>query len=120
MEGQPGDEAFILLAGDVKVLRGEGADRKVVSVERAGGVIGEMAVLDPAPRAATVLAGAGGARVLRLDGGALREALNANPAVAQGVIRTLAQRLRGAQARSQPEQPTRALHAGAGDIVTQK
>jgi CRP-like cAMP-binding protein len=33
--------------------------------------------------------------VLRLNGEAFREVLNANPAIASGIIRTLAQRLRG-------------------------
>ena len=62
--------------------------------EAAGSLIGEMAVLDPAPRAATVLAGGAGAHVLRLDGSAFHEAVNANPAIASSVIQTLAQRLR--------------------------
>jgi CRP-like cAMP-binding protein len=35
-----------------------------------------------------------GARVLRLDGEAFREAVEAEPAIASQVIRTLAQRLR--------------------------
>jgi CRP-like cAMP-binding protein len=52
-------------------------------------------VLDPAPRSATARAGAKGVRVLRLNGDAFREVLNANPTIASGIIRTLAQRLRG-------------------------
>jgi CRP-like cAMP-binding protein len=53
-----------------------------------------MAVLDPAPRSATVIAGEGGVRALRLNGDAFREALNNDPAIASSVIRRLAQRLR--------------------------
>lgn len=93
LEGTQGKEAFILLRGEVEVLRSEGWSGK----EQSGSLIGEMAVLDPAPRAATVLAGASGARVLRLDGSAFRDAVNVNPAIAAGVIRALARRLRGAQ-----------------------
>jgi hypothetical protein len=96
-QGEPGNEVFILLRGDVKVLIRDGAGEKVIASEKAGGFIGEMAVLDPAPRSATVAAGADGVRVLRLDGSAFREALNTDPAIASGVIRTLAQRLRGMQ-----------------------
>jgi CRP/FNR family transcriptional regulator, cyclic AMP receptor protein len=59
-----------------------------------GSLIGEMAVLDPAPRSATGRAGAHGVHVLRLNGDAFREVLNANPTIASGIIRTLAQRLR--------------------------
>jgi Cyclic nucleotide-binding domain len=94
-EGEYGDEVFILLAGEVIFLRGQGADEKVIGKEGPGSLIGEMAVLDPAPRSATVRAGAAGMHVLRLNGDAFREVLNANPAIASGIIRTLVERLRG-------------------------
>ena len=95
-EGEHGDEAFIVLAGEVIVLHRAGTDEEVV-IDRhsVGGVIGEIAVLDPGPRSATLRTGPTGVRVLRLDGAAFREALSADPAVAKGVIRTLAQRVRG-------------------------
>src|ERR1051325_1728280 len=94
VEGEPGNEVFIILSGGVNVLIGTGEQAKVVAEEGAGGFIGEMAVLDPAPRSATVVAKPGGVRVLRLNGDAFRSALNTDPAIASGVIRTLAQRLR--------------------------
>jgi hypothetical protein len=94
LEGEPGNEVFIVLAGDVEVLKSDGANERVVATEKAGGFIGEMAVLDPAPRSATLRAGAEGVRVLRLDGNAFRTALNNDPTIASSVIRTLAQRLR--------------------------
>jgi hypothetical protein len=94
VQGEPGNEVFIILAGEVKVMIGEGANARAVAEEKAGGFIGEMAVLDPAPRSATVIAKADGVRVLRLNGDAFRAALNTDPAIASGVIRTLAQRLR--------------------------
>jgi hypothetical protein len=95
IQGEQGHEVFIILAGRVNVIRtdDDGSER-IVNREGAGGMIGEMAVLDPAPRAATVLAEEGGVRVLRLDGEAFRDALADDPAIASGVIRTLAQRLR--------------------------
>ncbi len=96
-EGEHGDEVFILLAGEVLISKGQGVDEKVFSTEGAGSLIGEMAVLDPAPRSATVRAGANGVHVLRLNGDAFREVLNANPAIATGIIRTLAQRMRSVE-----------------------
>lgn len=113
VEGEPGDEVFILLSGDVKVLRQDGAEQKMVGIEKAGGFIGEMAVLDPAPRAATVLAGSEGTRVLSLGGNVFREALGANPSVAGGVIRALAARLRGSQARPRAAQKIQPVDASA-------
>ena len=93
-QDEHGEEVFILLDGEVLIFQGRGADEHIISVEGPGSLIGEMAVLDPAPRSATVRAGAHGVHVLRLNGDAFREVLNANPTIASGIIRTLAQRLR--------------------------
>jgi hypothetical protein len=93
-EGESGAEVFILLTGEVEVLTRDELGEKIVGTERAGGFIGELAVLDPAPRSARLRAGKAGARVLRLDGEAFREAVDAEPSIAAQVIRTLAQRLR--------------------------
>lgn len=112
VEGEPGDEVFVLLSGEVKVLRRDGAEQRMVGSEKAGGFLGEMAVLDPAPRAATVLAGTEGTRVLCLGGSTFREVLGANPSVAQGVIRALAARIRGSQAR--PRTGDKIPSGGAG------
>ncbi len=96
MEGEEGNEVFILLAGEVNVMVNDGSGERFVNSETAGGFIGELAVLDPAPRSATLRASEPvGARVLRLGGEAFRNALNTDPSIAAGVIRTLAHRLRG-------------------------
>lgn len=95
-EGEPGDEVFILLSGEVTVFRRDAAGERIAVTEKAGGFIGKMAVLDATPRAATVRAGAEGARVLCLEGEGFRKILGANPSVARGVISLLASRLRAA------------------------
>jgi hypothetical protein len=94
LAGEEGNEVFILLTGEVEVLINDDEGEKIVNREKAGGFIGELAVLDPAPRSATLRAGSGGTRVLCLDGNAFRNALNDDPAIAASVLRTLAQRLR--------------------------
>jgi hypothetical protein len=94
VEGEPGNEVFILLAGEVRILKKDGEGEKYIGSEKAGGFIGEMAVLDPAPRSATLVAGESGSRALRLNGDAFRAALNRDPTIASSVMRTLAQRLR--------------------------
>jgi hypothetical protein len=55
----------------------------------------ETVGLAPAPRSATVCAGANGTRILRLHGNAFREVMNAHPAMTSEVIRLLAHRLHG-------------------------
>ena len=51
-------------------------------------------MLDPAPREATVIASTVAVRALCLTGASLRHALNASPAMSEGIIRILARRLR--------------------------
>jgi len=52
-EGEPGRTLFILLFGEVKVVKG-GAE--VCRFSKTGDVFGEMAVIDGKPRSATVIA----------------------------------------------------------------
>jgi hypothetical protein len=91
-EGEPGDEVFVLLDGQVAVSHG-GA----LTTEGPGSCIGELAVLDPAPREATVIACTIAVRALRLTGGSFRQALGASPVASEGIIRSLARRLREAR-----------------------
>lgn len=93
-EGELGDEVFVLLTGEVTVSRREDGIERVIGVEGAGGVIGELAVLDPAPHDATVTASTVAVRVLRLAGTSFRQAINATPEVSEIIIRMLARRLR--------------------------
>jgi CRP-like cAMP-binding protein len=85
---------FVLLSGEVTITRRDGSADHVVGVEGPGSVIGELAVLDPAPRQATVTASSVAVRTLRLAGAPFRKALYASPALSEVIIRRLAQRLR--------------------------
>jgi CRP-like cAMP-binding protein len=102
-EGELGDEVLILLAGEVTSFQDGGAEEHIISAEAPGRLIGETVGLAPAPRSATVCAGAEGARVLCLHGDAFRKAMNAHPAMTSEVIRLFAQRLHG---RIEGEEPS--------------
>src|SRR6185503_20705891 len=92
-----GEEVFILLSGEVEILRKDRSSGQLIERKaQKGGFIGELAVFDPAAHSEEIRAGKFGARVLRLDGDAFREAVEAEPSIASQVIRTLAQRLRRA------------------------
>jgi signal transduction histidine kinase len=53
-EGDPGDKACLILDGEVEILKASGQREVLLAVRGTGEVIGEMALLDAAPRMATV------------------------------------------------------------------
>lgn len=55
-EGEAGGTAYLIKSGSVKVTVGEGAKAKGVAELGAGEVFGEMSLIDPSPRSATVKA----------------------------------------------------------------
>ena len=55
-EGALGDELIVIVEGAVRVVRGQGAEARVLRRYGEGDHIGELAVLRAAPRAATVIA----------------------------------------------------------------
>jgi CRP-like cAMP-binding protein len=101
-EGELADELFVLLTGEVEVRRRDGDVDRVVAIEGPGSVIGELAVLDPAPHNATIVAATVAVRALRLGGASFRQTLNASPAVSEVIIRLLARRLRAQNANIGP------------------
>jgi hypothetical protein len=106
-EGEIGDEVYVVLDGEVQVTHGDAADA-VSTVEGPGSCIGELAVLDPAPREASVIADTVAVRVLRLTGDGFLQALATSPAVSEAVIRILARRLRRALPGASPAVAPRA------------
>jgi hypothetical protein len=93
-EGEMSDDVFVLLAGEVSIVRADGDAEHVLGVEGPGSCIGELAVLDPAPRGATVVASTVAVRTLRLTGRAFRAAVSASPLVSESITRMLVRRLR--------------------------
>ena len=56
VEGETGDSAFLIVGGSVEVMVGQGANPKKVATLSPGDVFGEMSLIDPGPRSATVKA----------------------------------------------------------------
>jgi CRP/FNR family transcriptional regulator, cyclic AMP receptor protein len=55
-EGEDGNTAFYILDGSVEVSIGRGAQARSVGTLNAGDVFGEMSLIEPGPRSATVKA----------------------------------------------------------------
>ena len=93
-QGDRSDEVFLILKGRIRAwVLDEGGQPRSLGDSTEGACIGEMAVLDPAPRAATVTT-LTEVTTLILDGGSFRDVLHDHPAVAEGVLRVMTQRLR--------------------------
>lgn len=84
-----GVSMFVIASGQVGVYDGE----TMLNTLSAGEVFGEMALLDPEPRSATVRA-LEDVQLLQLDQDALFELIQMRPEVARGLLRVLTQRLR--------------------------
>lgn len=101
-EGDLGDSMYLVVEGNVRVHSG---DRTIITLG-AGKAVGELAVLDPEPRAASVTA-IDDAFVFRIAKDAFDEAMADRPEIAQGVIRALCRRIReqGALLQAAPGPP---------------
>jgi len=55
-EGEDGDSAFLIVDGSVEVSVGAASQAKAVGTLSAGEVFGEMSLIEPGPRSATVRA----------------------------------------------------------------
>jgi CRP-like cAMP-binding protein len=87
--GEAGREMFIVRTGSVDLRIG---DTLLETVEQ-GGIFGELALVDPAPRSATAVAGPDCTLVL-VDAASFNNLVRKVPGLALEVMRVLARRLR--------------------------
>jgi len=91
-EGDEGDNAFFIVSGEVDVSVGR-ANPKYVGRLGTGEVFGEMSLIDPGPRSATVTA-ACEVECLSASYQDFVSAIEENPERAVGFMKTLVRRLR--------------------------
>ena len=89
-KGDYGDSMYIIVKGEVRVHDGTHTLNHLGDRD----IFGEMAILDPAPRVASVTA-VTDTQLLRLDQELLRELMREWVEVAEGIIQVLSQHLRG-------------------------
>ena len=88
-EGDVGDNMYVILDGKVRVHN----DERLVNYLIEREVFGEMALLDPEPRSASVTA-LEATRLFRLNQGSFYKLMEERPEVAMGIIHILTARLR--------------------------
>lgn len=90
-EGEAGDALYLVIDGKVRVHK---ADRVIAELgERE--CFGEMAILDAAPRSATVTA-VSDTTLLKITREDFQEIMSEKPEIARGIIQVLTRRLRDA------------------------
>jgi CRP-like cAMP-binding protein len=88
-EGEPGDAMYVVVEGELEItIRG-------ITMERVGpgGIVGEMALVDDAPRTATVSATAD-AHVVEVPTRTFEALVQQKPAFARHIVGVVAERLR--------------------------
>lgn len=98
-QGAPGDSLQILIAGTAKVCTVLATGREVVlDILRPGAVLGELAVFDEAPRAASVIA-TEPCEILSVHRSAVLSLMRDRPEMALSLLRLLSARLRATNHR---------------------
>jgi CRP/FNR family cyclic AMP-dependent transcriptional regulator len=92
-EGDDGETAFFIVTGSVEVIIGRGDNARTVGMLQSGEVFGEMCLIEPGPRSATVKA-ATDTECLAASYEEFVAAIEENPARAVGFMKTLVRRLR--------------------------
>jgi len=92
-EGELGNTLFVIATGKVDVIKKNGNAEIVLATRYEGEFVGEMAILESAPRSASLKAH-GDVRVLVIDGDAFNTILFERPEVAVAVLRKMSTRVR--------------------------
>jgi len=94
-EGEPGRDMYVVQQGKVVISKRIGAVEKVLTTLGQGEFLGEMSILNAAPRSATATC-AEDCRLLVLDAATFEAMVRGSPEIALRMIRTLAGRLQEA------------------------
>ncbi|MBC7876798.1 MAG: cyclic nucleotide-binding domain-containing protein [Anaerolineales bacterium] len=95
-QGDSGDEMYVIVRGEVKVMiSNNGENEREVARRKMGDVVGEMAIISGEPRIATLIAN-GEVHLLCLDRKSFEGLLRERPEVSLAVMRVLCARLKEA------------------------
>lgn len=97
-EGDSGHQAFIIEEGQLEIIKKTGQREVLLAVRKGGDVIGEMALLEEAPRMASVRA-RGDAKLLTISKETLDNLLETSASAAFAMLQTVLNRWRGTQAQ---------------------
>jgi len=97
-KGEPADNAYVILEGEVEIVGETNAGEFIVAVVGRNELQGEMGVITNTPRGATVRAKTA-VRALRISGDVFLRLISENPECALDVMRQLCARVNASNAR---------------------
>lgn len=92
-QGEDGNMMFVIVEGQLQVLRTADGVEQVLAQRGPGDFVGEMAIIESAPRSATLCTQTD-VRVLAIDGETFKGILRERPDVSFAVLRSVSRRLR--------------------------
>jgi CRP-like cAMP-binding protein len=84
---------FIIVNGHVQVVRSVNGKDQMLAQRGPGEIVGEMAIIESAPRSATLLT-QGDVRMLTIEAEPFKQILRERPEVSLAVLRSISRRLR--------------------------
>ncbi len=97
-EGSTGRELYVVLEGNIDIVKDSGATRTTIVTLGKGEFFGEMAVIDGSSRSATAIAAAPKTRVMRINHARFVYLVSQQPAFALMIMDALSKRLRASNA----------------------
>jgi CRP-like cAMP-binding protein len=97
-EGSTGRELFVVLDGQIDIVKKNGDSKTVIVTLSKGEFFGEMAVIDGSARSATAVSAAPKTRVMRINHARFVYLVSQQPAFALMVMDALSKRLRASNA----------------------
>jgi signal transduction histidine kinase len=95
-EGDPGDSLYIVLDGELEVSKRHGGQDVLLAVYKPGQFFGEMALLERAPRSASVRT-LRESRLLLISQAAFQTLLSCSPSAPLNILHTVTSRLRSTE-----------------------
>jgi CRP-like cAMP-binding protein len=92
-EGSAGDACYIVVEGEFEIIKRSDQHAIAIALREPGAVLGEMSLLDHAPRSASVRA-VKDSRLLMIPQAAFDQLLSTSPSAAMAILHTVSARLR--------------------------
>jgi signal transduction histidine kinase/predicted CoA-binding protein len=95
-EGEIGEKAYVIMAGEIDILKDSGGQTVLLATRQAGEVIGEMSLLDQTPRFASGRTRTE-SKLLSISHENLEHLLDTSPSAARVMLSTITNRLRSTE-----------------------